>query len=58
MMLPTARHSLPPVSVPSLRAMKVALYVDQDGETVSVPEGVSRSNNAASVARTVRPGRK
>lgn len=58
MMLPTARHSLPPVSIPSLRQLKAVLYVTDAGETVTVPEGVTRTNNAASAAQTVRPAKR
>jgi len=59
MILPTAHTSMiPTVSIPAQRALKIALYTSQDGETVSVPEGVTRCNTAASVARTVRPARR
>lgn len=60
MILPTARLSLiPTVTIPALRTMKIASWESQDGETVSIPEGVVREiNTAASVARTVRPARR
>lgn len=59
MILPTARTSMiPTVAVPALRAMRVAKYESQDGETVWVPEGVARCNTGASSARTVRPARR
>lgn len=48
MIIPAARSSMVPmVSVPAHRALKIARYTSQDGETVLVPEGVARRENTA-----------
>lgn len=59
MIIPAARNStIPTVSIPKHRALKVALYTTDCGETVSVPEGITRTNNATSTAQTARPARR
>lgn len=62
MIIPTARTSMiPTVTVPALRELTVARFSYEGDASVELvaPVAVKRTaNTAASVARTVRPGRR
>lgn len=55
MILPTAIATVPQVSIPALRSLRVAVYTTDCGETIKVPEGVEKTNTATSAAKTIRP---